>query len=80
MRIALTARHLLDTGRTPSQAYATLARRTGQPLRAARALCTALGIPAAETARRLDDIYDVLLANPRPNSEADTGELLEALG
>ncbi|WP_033334562.1 hypothetical protein, partial [Streptomyces novaecaesareae] len=33
-----------------------------------------------ETARRLDDIYDVLLANPRPNSEADTGELLEALG
>ncbi|RKT20162.1 hypothetical protein BX285_4643 [Streptomyces sp. 1114.5] len=80
MRIALTAKHLLDTGATPAQAYAALARRTRAPLRCARAVCTALGIPAAETARRLNDCYDALLASPRPNSEADTGELLEALG
>ncbi|SOB81621.1 hypothetical protein [Streptomyces sp. 1331.2] len=80
MRIALAAKHLLDTAATAAQAYAALARRTRAPLRCARAVCTALGIPAAETARRLDDCYDALLANPRPNSEADTGELLEALG
>ncbi|KJS58923.1 hypothetical protein, partial [Streptomyces rubellomurinus] len=80
MRLALAARHLFDTGHTPAQAYATLARRTREPLRSARAVCTALAIPAAEVNRRLDDCYDALLANPRPNSEADTGELLEALG
>ncbi|MGA5819496.1 hypothetical protein ACPC54_16770 [Kitasatospora sp. NPDC094028] len=80
MRLALTARHLLDTGATPAETYATLARRTREPLRSARAVCTALNIPAAEMDRRLDDCYDALLANPRPNSEADTGELLEALG
>ncbi|MFF7991632.1 hypothetical protein ACFZDG_17790 [Kitasatospora xanthocidica] len=80
MRIALTAKHLLDTAATPAQAYADLARRTRAPLRSARAVCTALGIPAAETARRLGDCYHALLANPRPGSEADTGELLEALG
>ncbi|MGA5821552.1 hypothetical protein ACPC54_27235 [Kitasatospora sp. NPDC094028] len=80
MRLALTARHLFDTGATPAEAYATLARRSREPLRSARAVCTALGIPATETDRRLDDCYDALLADPRPGSEADTGELLEALG
>ncbi|WP_371519127.1 hypothetical protein [Kitasatospora sp. NBC_01300] len=80
MRLPLTARHLFDTGSTPADTYATLARRTRQPLRSARAVCTALGIPAAETQRRLDDCYDALLANPRPGTENDTGELLEALG
>ncbi|MFD4533812.1 hypothetical protein ACFWNL_21875 [Kitasatospora sp. NPDC058397] len=80
MRLPLTARHLFDTGSTPADTYATLARHTRHPLRSARAVCTALGIPAAETQRRLDDCYDALLANPRPGSEADTGELLEALG
>ncbi|MFJ7276345.1 hypothetical protein [Kitasatospora sp. NPDC098663] len=80
MRLPLTARHLFDTGSTPADAYATLARRTRQPLRSARAVCIALGIPAADTQRRLDDCYDALLASPRPGSEADTGELLEALG
>ncbi|MFJ7274124.1 hypothetical protein [Kitasatospora sp. NPDC098663] len=80
MRLPLTARHLFDTGSTPADAYATLARRTGQPLRSARAVCIALGIPAADTQRRLDDCFDALLASPRPGSEADTGELLEALG
>ncbi|MFF7991550.1 hypothetical protein ACFZDG_17365 [Kitasatospora xanthocidica] len=80
MRLALTARHLLGTAATPAQAYATLARRTGDPLRSARAVCTALGIPAAETTRRLGACYHALLAHPRPDSEADTGELLEALG
>ncbi|MGW2375113.1 hypothetical protein [Kitasatospora sp. NPDC001683] len=80
MRLALTARHLFDTGSTPAEAYAVLARRTHEPLRSARAVCAALAIPAAEANRRLDDCYDALLANPRPGSEADTGELLEALG
>ncbi|MFJ7275697.1 hypothetical protein [Kitasatospora sp. NPDC098663] len=80
MRLPLTARHLFDTGSTPADAYATLARRTRQPLRSARAVCIALGIPATDTQRRLDDCYDALLANPRPGSENDTGELLEALG
>ncbi|MFE5585337.1 hypothetical protein [Kitasatospora sp. NPDC056531] len=80
MRLALTARHLIHAGRTPAEAYASLARRTGDPLRSARAVCAALDIPAADTTRRLDDCYDALLANPRPDSEADTGELLEALG
>ncbi|WP_031065654.1 hypothetical protein [Streptomyces sp. NRRL WC-3742] len=80
MRLALTARHLLHTGATPAEAYASLARRTRDPLRAARAVCAALTIPAAEANRRLDDCYHALLANPRPNSEHDTGELLEALG
>ncbi|MFJ2864348.1 hypothetical protein [Kitasatospora sp. NPDC087314] len=80
MRLALTARHLFDTGSTPADAYAALARRTREPVRSARAVCIALGIPAAETQLRLDDCYDALLTNPRPGSEADTGELLEALG
>ncbi|MFI6151515.1 hypothetical protein ACIBCA_02325 [Kitasatospora sp. NPDC051170] len=80
MRLALTARHLFDAGSTPAEVYANLARRTRQPLRSARAVCAALAIPAAEANRRLDECYDALLANPRPGSEADTGELLEALG
>ncbi|MFJ2190283.1 hypothetical protein ACIOJE_20475 [Kitasatospora sp. NPDC087861] len=80
MRLPLTARHLFDTGATPAEAYANLARRTRQPLRAARAVCAALAIPATEVNRRLDDCYDALLASPRPGAEADTGELLEALG
>ncbi|MFJ2865478.1 hypothetical protein [Kitasatospora sp. NPDC087314] len=80
MRLALTARHLFDTGSTPADAYAVLARRTREPVRSARAVCIALGIPAAETQLRLDDCFDALLADPRPGSEADTGELLEALG
>ncbi|KJS61966.1 hypothetical protein [Streptomyces rubellomurinus] len=80
MRLALAARHLFDTGATPAEAYAALARRTREPLRSARAVCAALAIPATETDRRLGDCYDALLANPRPGSEDDTGELLEALG
>ncbi|MFJ9691861.1 hypothetical protein [Kitasatospora sp. NPDC101183] len=80
MRLALTARHLLHTGATPAETYANLARRTRQPLRSARAVCAALTIPATEANHRLDDCYHALLANPRPGSEADTGELLEALG
>ncbi|MEV7598651.1 hypothetical protein AB0O91_14840 [Kitasatospora sp. NPDC089797] len=74
------ARHALSRGRTPAEAYALLARRTKQPLPAARAVCLALSIPLAETTRRLNDCYDALLADPRPGTEADTGELLEALG
>ncbi|MER7765787.1 hypothetical protein [Kitasatospora sp. NPDC096140] len=82
MRLAVTARHLLTAGRTPAEAYAALARRTGEPERCARAVCAALDIPAVETARRLDECRDALFAppHPRPNAEADTGELLEALG
>ncbi|MFF7989764.1 hypothetical protein ACFZDG_08250 [Kitasatospora xanthocidica] len=74
------ARHALTRGATPAQAYALLARRTQQPLPSARAVCLALSIPVAEATRRLNDCYHALLANPRPGSEADTGELLEALG
>ncbi|SOB81704.1 hypothetical protein [Streptomyces sp. 1331.2] len=80
MHLATLARHALSRGHTPASTYALLARRTRAPLRCARAVCTALGIPAAEMDRRLDDCYDALLATPRPGSEADTGELLEALG
>ncbi|MFF2143173.1 hypothetical protein [Kitasatospora sp. NPDC058190] len=71
------ARHLL---RAYLSALPTLARRTREPLRSARAVCAALAIPAAEVNRRPSDCYGALLANPRPDSEADTGELLEALG
>ncbi|MER7671901.1 hypothetical protein ABTY61_26055 [Kitasatospora sp. NPDC096128] len=74
------ARHALDRGHTPAEAYTILARHCGEPLPAARAVCLALSIPLAEVTIRLNDCYDALLANPRPNSEADTGELLEALG
>ncbi|MEV7771982.1 hypothetical protein [Kitasatospora sp. NPDC086791] len=80
MHLATIARHALSRGTTPAAAYALLARRTREPLPSARAVCLALSIPLAETTRRLDDCYDALLANPRPNSETDTGELLEALG
>ncbi|MEE1785365.1 hypothetical protein PUR71_20980 [Streptomyces sp. SP17BM10] len=74
------ARHAFDTGATPADAYATLARRIREPVTAARAVCLALGIPADETTRRIDECHDALLADPRPGSEADTGEILEALG
>jgi hypothetical protein len=74
------ARHHLTAGTTPAATYALLARRTRKPLRSARAVCLALNIPLTEATRRLDDCYDALLANPRPGTEADTGELLEALG
>ncbi|MEU9078456.1 hypothetical protein ACFYUY_32625 [Kitasatospora sp. NPDC004745] len=80
MRLAATARHLLDAGATPAEAYAELARRTREPLRSARAVCSALDIPAVEVNHRLDDCFDALLAGARPGGEADTGELLEALG
>ncbi|MFD7454031.1 hypothetical protein [Kitasatospora sp. NPDC059827] len=74
------ARHTLDRGHTPAETYAILARRTGEPLPSARAVCLALAIPLAETTIRLNECYDALLADPRPGTEADTGELLEALG
>ncbi|GHF91029.1 hypothetical protein GCM10018790_80260 [Kitasatospora xanthocidica] len=74
------ARHALDRGHTPAETYAILARRSGEPLPAARAVCLALDIPLAEATIRLNDCYDALLADPRPGTENDTGELLEALG
>ncbi|MDY0815731.1 hypothetical protein [Kitasatospora purpeofusca] len=78
--LATLARHALTRGCSPAEAYALLARRSRTPLPAARAICLALGIPLAETTIRLNDCYHALLAHPRPGSEADTGELLEALG
>ncbi|MFF2117019.1 hypothetical protein ACWDD9_27090 [Kitasatospora sp. NPDC001119] len=80
MNLTTLARHALSRGRTPAETYALLARRTGKPLSSARAVCLALDIPLAETGRRLDECYDALLSDPRPDSETDTGELLEALG
>ncbi|MEU1288177.1 hypothetical protein [Kitasatospora sp. NPDC005856] len=74
------ARRTLSRGATPAATYALIARLGHQPLPVARAVCLALAIPLAETTRRLADCHDALLADPRPNSEADTGELLEALG
>ncbi|MFG2847622.1 hypothetical protein ACGF12_31300 [Kitasatospora sp. NPDC048296] len=74
------ARHSLSQGSTPAETYTLLARRSSKPLPAARAVCLALDIPLAEATRRLNDCYRALLANPRPGTEADTGELLEALG
>ncbi|MFJ9697064.1 hypothetical protein [Kitasatospora sp. NPDC101183] len=74
------AKHALARGSTPAEAYALLARRSRKPLPSARAVCLALSIPLAETTRRLNDCYDALLADPRPNTAADTGEVLEALG
>ncbi|MFE4971679.1 hypothetical protein ACFRAR_06120 [Kitasatospora sp. NPDC056651] len=80
MHLATLARHTLSRGATPAATYALLARLGHQPFPCAEAVCLALDIPPAETARRLADCYDALLADPRPNSEVDTGELLEALG
>ncbi|MGW2252981.1 hypothetical protein ACWCXH_22670 [Kitasatospora sp. NPDC001660] len=80
MHLVTLARHLFDTGSTPADAYASLARRTREPAASARAVCLALGISPTETTRRIDEYFDALLADPRPNSEADTGEVLEALG
>ncbi|MER7757651.1 hypothetical protein [Kitasatospora sp. NPDC097643] len=74
------AQHALARGSTAAEVYAFLARRSRKPLPAARAVCLALDIPLAEAARRLNDCYAALLANPRPGTESDTGELLEALG
>ncbi|MFI6157014.1 hypothetical protein ACIBCA_30515 [Kitasatospora sp. NPDC051170] len=80
IRLTMLAKHALARGSTPAETYALLAHRSRKPLPSARAVCLALDIPLAETTRRLDDCYDALLANPRPNTEADTGEVLEALG
>ncbi|MFE4974326.1 hypothetical protein ACFRAR_19725 [Kitasatospora sp. NPDC056651] len=80
MHLATLARHTLSRGATPAATYALLARLGHQPLPCAQAVCVALAIPAAETTRRLAECHDALLADPRPNSEADTGEVLEALG
>ncbi|RGD61808.1 hypothetical protein DR950_32325 [Kitasatospora xanthocidica] len=80
MNLATLARHALSRDHTPAETYALIARRTGRPFPSARAVCLALSIPLAETTRRLADCYDALLADPHPNSENDTGELLEALG
>ncbi|MEU3569252.1 hypothetical protein AB0E96_12625 [Kitasatospora sp. NPDC036755] len=74
------ARHTLSRGATPAATYALIARLGHPPLPVARAVCLALDIPLAETTRRLADCYDALLADPRPDSECDTGEVLEALG
>ncbi|MEU3564894.1 hypothetical protein [Kitasatospora sp. NPDC006786] len=80
MHLTTLAGHALSRGRTPADTYALLARRTHKPVPSARAVCLALTIPLAETLRRLDECHDALLANPRPGTETDTGELLEALG
>ncbi|MET8543059.1 hypothetical protein ABZW03_20760 [Kitasatospora sp. NPDC004799] len=80
MHLVTLARHTLSRGATPAATYALIARLGHQPLPVARAVCLALAIPPAEATRRLADCYDALLADPRPDSEADTGELLEALG
>ncbi|WP_224282569.1 hypothetical protein [Streptomyces sp. LS1784] len=80
MNLSALARHTLSRGATPAATYALLARLGHQPLTCARAVCHALDIPAAETTLRLADCHDALLADPRPDSETDTGELLEALG
>ncbi|MFD4657813.1 hypothetical protein ACFWP2_19540 [Kitasatospora sp. NPDC058444] len=80
MHLTNLAGHALSRGRTPADTYALLARRTHKPVPSARAVCLALTIPLAETVRRLAECHDALLAHPRPGSETDTGELLEALG
>ncbi|MFE4977396.1 hypothetical protein ACFRAR_35465 [Kitasatospora sp. NPDC056651] len=80
MHLATLARHTLSRGATPAATYALLARLGHQPLPCAEAVCVALAIPAAETTRRLAECHDALLADPRPNAESDTGEVLEALG
>ncbi|MFI2611466.1 hypothetical protein [Kitasatospora sp. NPDC018619] len=80
MNLATLARHALTRGHTPAETYVLIARRTGRPLPAARAVCLALAIPHTETTRRLADCYDALLADHHPGDETDTGELLEALG
>ncbi|MFD0403555.1 hypothetical protein ACFV84_38040 [Kitasatospora sp. NPDC059811] len=80
MHLTNLAKHTLSRGATPAATYALLARLGHQPRPAAQAVCLALAIPHTETTRRLDDCHDALLANPRPDSETDTGELLEALG
>ncbi|MFE4516285.1 hypothetical protein ACFRMQ_19060 [Kitasatospora sp. NPDC056783] len=80
MHLATLARHTLSRGATPAATYALLARLGHQPLPCAQAVCLALDIPSVETARRLGECHDALLADPRPDSEADTGEVLEALG
>ncbi|MFD4660142.1 hypothetical protein ACFWP2_31480 [Kitasatospora sp. NPDC058444] len=80
MHLTTLAGHALSRGRTPADTYALLARRTHKPVPSARAVCLALTIPLAETVRRLNECHDALLAHPRPGTETDTGELLEALG
>ncbi|MFF4921728.1 hypothetical protein ACFY4B_14175 [Kitasatospora sp. NPDC001261] len=80
MNLVTLARHTLSRGATPAATYALLARLGHPPLPVARAVCLALDIPHAETTRRLAECYDALLADPRPDTETDTGELLEALG
>ncbi|MGW7444700.1 hypothetical protein [Kitasatospora sp. NPDC054795] len=80
MHLATLARHTLSRGATPAATYALLARLGHKPAPCAEAVCLALDIPPAETARRLGECHDALLAYPRPDSEADTGEVLEALG
>ncbi|WP_049649386.1 hypothetical protein [Kitasatospora sp. MY 5-36] len=80
MHLTTLARHALSRGATPAAAFALIARLGHSPLPVARAVCLALDIPLAETSRRLAECYDALLSNPRPDSENDTGELLEALG
>ncbi|MFJ6622070.1 hypothetical protein ACIQOW_31385 [Kitasatospora sp. NPDC091335] len=80
MHLATLARHTLSRGATPAATYALLARLGHRPAPCARAVCLALDIPLPDISRRLADCHDALLADPRPDSEADTGEVLEALG
>ncbi|MFE4516260.1 hypothetical protein ACFRMQ_18930 [Kitasatospora sp. NPDC056783] len=80
MQLSTLARHTLSRGATPAATYALLARLGHQPFPCAEAVCLALDIPPAEAVRRLAECHDALLADPRPDSEADTGEVLEALG
>ncbi|MGW7444652.1 hypothetical protein [Kitasatospora sp. NPDC054795] len=61
MHLTTLARHALSRGRPPADTYPLLVRRTREPLPSARAVCLALDIPLAETARRLADCYEALL-------------------
>ncbi|MFE6502859.1 hypothetical protein [Kitasatospora sp. NPDC057738] len=80
MHLSTLARHTLARGATPAATYALLARLGHKPAPCAQAVCLALDIPLPDITRRLAECHNALLAGPRPDSEADTGEVLEALG
>ncbi|MFC9429831.1 hypothetical protein [Streptomyces sp. NPDC056987] len=74
------ARTKLEAGATAVEVFAALAERTADWHATALAVCLALGIPATEVERRLDEEFAGLCEEFRPGEETECAGLLEMTG
>ncbi|AXG79244.1 hypothetical protein [Streptomyces paludis] len=74
------ARTTLGAGATAVEVFAVLAERTADWHATALAVCLALGIPATEAERRLDEEFAGLCEEFQPGEETECAGVLEMTG